>query len=114
MIRKDTDRAIQGMQGKYIKGSEIRMSLAKPVSIPPQVSISSTQPIHFWSNIEKFILHLSNTEYYCSIFFNFSNPVIDYLCPNFSQFMCLLLYWNLPCRIRPPVCHLMQNHGSVI
>uniref|UniRef100_A0A158Q7U9 U2 snRNP-associated SURP motif-containing protein n=1 Tax=Elaeophora elaphi TaxID=1147741 RepID=A0A158Q7U9_9BILA len=36
MIRKDTDRAIQGMQGKYIRGSEVRMSLAKPVSIPPQ------------------------------------------------------------------------------
>ncbi|VDM98121.1 unnamed protein product, partial [Thelazia callipaeda] len=36
MARKDTERAIQGMQGKFIKGSEVRMSLAKPVNIPPQ------------------------------------------------------------------------------
>lgn len=43
MIRKDTDRAIQGMQGKYIRGSEVRMSLAKPVSIPPQVYSSFDQ-----------------------------------------------------------------------
>lgn len=46
MIRKDTDRAIQGMQGKYIKGSEVRMSLAKPVSIPPQVCNPSVQLIN--------------------------------------------------------------------
>lgn len=37
MVRKDTDRAIQGMQGKYIRGCELRLSLAKPVTIPPQV-----------------------------------------------------------------------------
>uniref|UniRef100_A0A0N5A952 Surp module n=1 Tax=Syphacia muris TaxID=451379 RepID=A0A0N5A952_9BILA len=36
MTRKDTERAIRGMQGRNIKGSELRLSLAKPVNIPPQ------------------------------------------------------------------------------
>ncbi|VDK62528.1 unnamed protein product [Gongylonema pulchrum] len=40
MVRKDTDRAMKGMQGRFIRGCEVRMSLAKPVTIPPQVRIS--------------------------------------------------------------------------
>lgn len=37
MVRKDTDRAMAGMQGQIIKGCEVRLSLAKPVNIPSQV-----------------------------------------------------------------------------
>ncbi|KHN87272.1 U2 snRNP-associated SURP motif-containing protein [Toxocara canis] len=36
MSRKDTDRAMAAMQGKMIKGCPLRLSLAKPVNIPPQ------------------------------------------------------------------------------
>ncbi|VDK58539.1 unnamed protein product, partial [Anisakis simplex] len=36
MARKDTDRAMAAMQGRIIKGSPLRLSLAKPVNIPAQ------------------------------------------------------------------------------
>lgn len=47
MTRKDTERAIRGMQGRNLKGSELRLSLAKPVNIPPQVKFDINL---FWYN----------------------------------------------------------------
>uniref|UniRef100_A0A914RQC2 RRM domain-containing protein n=1 Tax=Parascaris equorum TaxID=6256 RepID=A0A914RQC2_PAREQ len=41
MSRKDTDRAMLAMQGKIIKGCPLRLSLAKPVNVPPQFQIGA-------------------------------------------------------------------------